>query len=356
MSELILLCPAAVGDRADTAGAPQSPLADPRELRRLLAAGAFARTFSRGLRASDDADNALVPRELPEERWWRERLGVPDTDAIQAYAALAHGLALPCWRLTPTHVEIGLDQARLADPGEVGLTAEESAMLAAHAAPVFAESGIALHAPSPRAWFITGDPGADADTRSWTMVTGRNVDAYLPRGERSRRWRKLLNEIQMTWFEAGAHREREARGAPVVNMLWLDGRAGAALAPRPAVVVSRDDALAGLAHASGARALDLGATLPDADALRSLAGAGDVVVDLPAWSEARRRGDQRAWLDAWREFDAWIAGLGLDRRLPPGFDGVRAVLTGERRLLQLRCRALPWWRDWRRADPVELLT
>jgi hypothetical protein len=355
MPELILLCSAAAGDRATTTGAIDAQLADPQALRRVLDGGAFARAFSRDLKTSDSSDDALVPRELPEERWWRERLGIPDTDSIQAFAALAHGMALPCWRLTPTHVEIGLDQARLADPAEVALSAEESASLAAEAAPIFADYGIALQAPSPRAWFVTGDLGIDPETRSWTMVAGRNVDAYLPRGEQSRRWRKLLNEIQMTWFAGEANRARESRGAPVVNMLWLDGRAGTTLAPLSASIVSRDDALAGLAIASGARAIDPGAAMPGADALRELADAGDVVVDLAGWVQARRQGDPLAWLDAWQDFDAWIARIGVDRGVPAGFDGVRAVLTGERRRLELQRRVSPWWRVRRRIDPIGLL-
>ena len=93
-----------------------------------------------------------------------------------------HGLPLPCWRVTPTHVQIGLDQARLADPSDVALSTDESAGLAAEASPVFAEFGMVLNAPSPRAWFLSGDLGARRCSAQRRMAAGRNIDAYLPRG------------------------------------------------------------------------------------------------------------------------------------------------------------------------------
>ena len=356
MPELILLCAAAAADHGPDDLADGATLSDPRALRLTLEGGAFARAFMRASLAGDRSDSTLLPMELPEEQWWRERLGVPTADATQAYAALAHGLPLPCWRVTPTHVQIGLDQARLADPSDVALSTEESATLAAEAAPVFAQYGVELHAPSPRAWFLAGDLGADLQARSWTMAAGRNVDAYLPRGEPSRRWRKILNEVQMTWFESPVNRARDARGAPALNMLWLDGRASAALPPGAGAIVSRDEALAGLAMAGGARAVDPGAVLPAIADLREIAEAGDVVLDVPGWAQARRQGDAQAWLDAWRGFDAWIARVGLDRGVPAGFSGVHAVLTGERRRLELRARAVPWWRPRRRIDPIGLVS
>ena len=188
------------------------------------------------------------------------------------------------------------------------------------------------------------------------MAAGRNVDAYLPRGEPSRRWRKILNEVQMTWFESTVNRARDARGAPALNMLWLDGRASAALPPGAGAIVSRDEALAGLAMAGGARAVDPGAVLPGIADLREIAAAGDVVLDVPGWAQARRQGDAQAWLEAWRGFDAWIARVGLDRGIPAGFSGVHAVLTGERRRLELRAHAVPWWRPGRRIDPIGLVS
>ena len=357
MPELILLCAAAATDHAPAEHAPATAPADALALRRVLEGGAFARAFAHAATAGDRSDDSLLPRELPEDAWWRERLGVPESDAIQAYAAIAHGLPLPCWRVTPTHVQIGLDQARLADPTELALSAEESASLAGEAAPVFADYGLSLHAPSPRAWFLMGELEADLQTRSWSMAVGRNVDAYLPRGEPSRRWRKLLNEVQMTWFAAATNQARETRGAPPINMLWLDGRASAALAARPGTVVTRDDAARGLAIAGGARPHDPGDGLPDPGALRAMSEAGgDVIVDAFDWARARRLGDGPAWIDAWREFDDWIARIGLDRGIPGGFSGVCAIFTGERRRLELRAHATPRWRRWRAVDPIGLVT
>lgn len=352
MPELILLCAAAAIDREPDhdAGAQL----DARSLRRSLEGGAFARAFRRARRVADRREQALVPRELPQDAWWRSRMAIPADDAIEAYAALAHGLRPPLWRLTPTHVQIGLDHARLTGPCELALRAEESAALAQAAQPLFAEHGLALHAPSPLAWFAAAQPELELHTHAWTMAAGRNVDAYLPSGPDARRWRRLLTEVQMTWFEHPVNRAREARGEPAANMLWIDGRIAGARAGAPTRVLSDDPALAGLAHASGGEAIAADGELPDARRLRELARGADLVIDVGGWSDARRRGEPPAWHQAWLRFDRWLDETGLVAGRAAGFSAMRVVLTGERRQLELAVAAGDAWRVWRRIDPIGL--
>ena len=354
MPELILLCAGAAVDREQPDASADSTGTDPQSVRRELARGAFARAFARARCAVDRHDDALLPRELPQDAWWRERCAIPETDALEAYAALALGAALPGWRLTPAHVHVALDHARLSDPATLALREDESRELARAAAPLFAQQGLALNAPSPQAWFLDGEPGLQLATRSWTMAAGRNVDAYLPTGPHARRWRRLLTEIQMTWFTHPVNQEREARGEAPVNMLWIDGHAQGRLPPRAYTVLSADPALAGLARAGGGQAIDPGARLPGGAELLALAAGSDVVVDVGGWNSARRAGAPDEWTAAWLRLEHWLADAGLDRGLPPGFSAMRAVLTGERRRLELLlspARLLQWRR---RLDPIEL--
>lgn len=350
MPELILLCAAAALDREPGADAQL----DATGVRGALARGAFARGFRRARCVVERHDPALVPRELPQDAWWRARASVPEGDAIEAYAALAHGLRPPLWRLTPAHVQIGLDHARLTDPAALALRAQESAELARAAAPLLAEHGLELHAPSPSAWFALARTQLDLTTHAWTMAAGRNVDAYLPAGPDARRWRRMLTEVQMTWFEHPVNRARESRGEPAVNMLWIDGCVAGAPTGAPVRVISDDPALAGLAHATGGEAIAAGGELPDAAELRALARHGDLVVDVGGWSDARRRGEPQPWHDAWLRFDRWLARAGLAGGAHPQFDAIRVVLTGERRHLELVAGRRDAWRVWRRIDPLGL--
>lgn len=356
MPELILLCAGAAVDRATPEGASDALAADSEPVRRRLASGAFARAFARARCIRDDQDDAVLPRELPHEAWWRERCAPARADAIEAYAALALGAALPAWRLTPVHLHLGLDHARLTDPQALALRDEESRELALAAADRFALEGWRLNAATPRAWFLEGAAGLQLETHSWTMAAGRNVDAYLPRGTDARRWRRVLTEIQMSWFSHPVNAARESRGELPLNMLWIDGRASGTSADASGLtVLSSDAALAGLVRAAGGRAIDPGGRLPDARQLGELAGEGDLALDIGAWNAARRGGDAGAWLDAWLNMEAWLASAALDRGLPAGFSAVRAVLTGERRRVELLRAPTPWWAWRRRLDPVGLV-
>ncbi|HEY5632704.1 MAG TPA: hypothetical protein VIT02_02980, partial [Burkholderiaceae bacterium] len=80
--------------------------------------------------------------------------------------------------------------------------------------------------------------------------------------------------------------------------------------------------------------------------------AGDVLLDVPLWREARRGAQVQAWAQAWHEFDRW-----LERHCPPlagqaGFERVRAVFTGDRRRVELASGGAAWTRWWRRFDPL----
>lgn len=354
MAELILLCAGAAVDRERPDAANESGAADPRRVRRELARGAFVHAFARASCAVDRQDEALLPRELPQDAWWRERCAIPEHDALEAYAALALGAELPGWRLTPAHVHIGLDQARLSDPSALALREDESRELARVAAPLFEQEGFALNAPAPQAWFLEGEPGLQLVTRSWAMAAGRNVDAYLPAGPDARRWRRLLTEIQMSWFNHPVNLERETRGDPPVNMLWIDGHAAGRLPPRALTVLSADPALAGLARAGGGQAIDSGGRLPDASELVAIAAGSELVVDVDGWNAARRGGSPEQWAAAWLRLERWIAATGLDRGPPPGFSAMRAVLTGERRRLEMLVEPRRWLQWRRRLDPLEL--
>jgi hypothetical protein len=86
-------------------------------------------------------------------------------------------------------------------------------------------------------------------------LAGQQVDAVLPRGADAARWLALMNEIQMVLHEHPLNVERERRGDPSINSVWLwgAGRLPAA-AEAPWHSVTADDALAaGLARMAGMR-------------------------------------------------------------------------------------------------------
>jgi hypothetical protein len=58
---------------------------------------------------------------------------------------------------------------------------------------------------------------------SLALAEGLNVEQYLARGEKAKHWRRVLNQIQMIWYEHSVNIARADAGLQPVNALWLGG-------------------------------------------------------------------------------------------------------------------------------------
>lgn len=370
MSDLIVLCP----------GALLAPPAAPAAASALAAVSLPG--VLRGATLADQADDdALVPRELPYEAWLRQELSIGGPAVIEAASAHHDGLADAAqWlRATPVHLHVGLDSLVLTDPSMLNLQADDAAALAAALTPVLDDAGFELRVADPLRWYLRAiSRTPDWQARSWRMSVGRSIDVYSPQGPDARLWRKLVNEVQMSWFEHPVNRRREADGLLPVNSLWLDGPVPAGGQDRFTTVVTDDAALAGLARMIGAR------RAPLADAAKLIAGAsdhlaatasgtardntppspgaathaasaaaqGDTLLISDAWHDSERDAAPETFAAAWRRFGEQLASLGADRAPPAGFERLRIVLSGERRWVELNAGRGDRWRFWRRNDPA----
>lgn len=349
LPDLILLCAgAAIDDDASATDASS-------QLRRLsdrLRGGACARAFAAGSIRSKAEDAAAIPSELPEEGWLRRHFGLPASDAVAASTAAIHGIPLPAWHATPCHVRIGHYQLVLDDPTVLELTLAEARALGDTVAQLFAEAGLELRIPSPLDWFLLGRPDFRLQARSWSMALGRSIDGYLPQGPDASTWRRLFTEAQIAWHDHPVNLQRSARGQPPVNALWLDGLAHAALPSRHCAVFSHSPALLGLARRAGGQAADVEPEHLTLGGLQEAARNTEVIVDVDFWRRDGAATDPYAWDEAWTRFERWLGALGLDRRLPSGIDGLRAVFGGHRRFVELETRAGFRWPFRRRFDAV----
>jgi hypothetical protein len=145
----------------------------------------------------------------------------------------------------------------------------------------------------------------------------------------------------MLLHEHPVNQQREARGAPVVNALWLwgGGTLPAAPASRRMLYAHNADACA-LGAFSGAPVQPLPACLDE----RLLAPASLILLD--ALTPAGQSGDAYGWREALRALEsAWFAPLRQAlRRLPRA--GVRLVDPVHGQMLTLR--RTDAWKIWRR--------
>lgn len=223
-------------------------------------------------------------------------------------------------------VEADMAAARVLACGDMDLPAEEAEALAEVVSPLLGDSGMHLQTTTPTRWHLRlahGSPVPDLDSPN--QILGDNLMHHLPAGDAGKRWRQLLNELQIVLHQHPLNKARVQHGQPAANSLWLWG--GGSL---PAWVKSdlqqvySDDvlvtALAGQAGVpcAASTALDAGTAL-----------RGDTLLDLGRAATAPACADL-------------VFGL-LDRRRADAL--VLHFRSGERWRITRGQR----WRFWRRA-------
>lgn len=296
--------------------------------------------IARRARLAGEAGPADPPPSDPgHERWLHACLGLPAEAALAAAAAIDDGRAAAAWRLDPVHLHVGRDHLVLTDPSALAVDAADAAALAAAIEPLFADEGLGLDVAAPGRWYLHERDPARAlrlRTRPLSGATGRNVDAWMPTGDDARRWRRMVNEVQMTWHAHPVNEARAERGLPAVNSLWIEGRVPTGDDPRTRAAAR----IAARAPASAALRVDAGA-------------AGAIVVDARL-HDATLAGDPQRWAAAWRalEADTFAA---IVQAGDPWTAGGRIVLAGDAGWRELDVSARPDWRFWRRPDPAAWL-
>jgi hypothetical protein len=222
------------------------------------------------------------------EEWHAQAFGIGGSP-LPAGALTAHafGAEPACWlRADPVHLRADRDRLLLVPSAGFDISAAEAKELCAELDRLFAAQ-FTLHAFAPEHWGLRANSVMALVTRAPLEIAGRNLDAELP----DKRFHALLNEIQMALYQHPVNTAREARGAPVVNSVWLWGAGPLPAASRgPWQSLSAEDPaalglakLAGMRHrtpgaGAGAwleRALEDGRHLVVLDTLRGAAALGD---------------------------------------------------------------------------------
>ena len=212
----------------------------------------------------------------------------------------------------------------------------------------FAADGLRLTAPHPHRWYLGSDRELDLRTEPLERVLGGPVPLDLPSGADARRWRGLMNEVQMLFYGSEVNRLREQARRPAISGIWTWG--GGMLPERsgepPDAVVGDDPLSAGLARWCGVahRALEGWSPQEPLPGCRHLMlwdrlGAALLERDLDGWSTALVALDTTIAV-----LEAQIKGGGLDEVLLDPCDGSAYRLT--------RTTAR---RFWRRAGSIRSL-
>ena len=165
---------------------------------------------------------------LPHERFLLGEL-VPLAPVLmlgQTSQAVNPSEAVAC--LQPVHLHATRDHLILMGQNQIDLTQTESTEVLKAALPFIEEDFQSpLLFEGQHYWFIPAGPFASLESYSIDQAHGRNIDWWMPRDTNedgiAKRWRKLQNEIQMLWHISPVNEEREQRGMPSINSLWISG-------------------------------------------------------------------------------------------------------------------------------------
>jgi hypothetical protein len=206
-------------------------------------------------------------QSLPVEGWLHAAFAAEGESLPAGALSLAAEGGEPgseCWaRADPVHLRLLRDRLIVVPAAAFALSRTEADALVDALNRHFGER-LVLQALEPARWCARLDLQLAFHACSPLDAAGRDVDlAIQAGGEAGKRWAALLNEAQMLLHAHPVNVEREARGEPAVNSLWLWGAGSAPRVPRSRWrSVSADDPVArGLARLSGAheRALPEGA-------------------------------------------------------------------------------------------------
>jgi hypothetical protein len=190
--------------------------------------------------------------------------------------------------LSPVHIHIARDHLVLTDQRKLAMSDDEAHALFDVAKVLCEEVGKTLLYGDVHNWFLRADEWHALQTSTMDAACGRNIDIWMPKGEQSLFWRKLQNEIQMSWFINEVNARREARGDALLNSIWLHS-GSAKLATTPII----NDATQSLAtHMAG------------------ITHQETLVLNLDALLAPALNNDWPGWLDAMHKLETdWFAPL-----------------------------------------------
>lgn len=288
-------------------------LPDPAEARELTSylqktAPTLLRWLELGRANISQADTALTGC-TPYEQWQLTQRGFQPRPGQNLSAGLgplwttsppADGT--PIWLAELVHVSPSRDGAALLPASELAITPEQSVALFESAQSLFNDSGFTLHACGTEHWRLELPTDFTPACASPTLVSLSSVNDWWPQDMAARPWRRLVNELQMSWFEHPINQARYQQGLVPINSLWLFGGASA-------------DQLPDRAQQTDSQYHDT----------------------LLAFHTSR---DWGGWLAALGQLEAQVF-LPLAGGKPPAL-----VLTGRDRIIEIKPSALGAWTQW----------
>lgn len=127
-------------------------------------------------------------------------------------------------RAQPIHFAAGLDRLTTVPlRGAARMSAAERKTLSPLLADHLQSTGFQLHEGAAGEWLLRSEASLQVQTVTPEYAAANPLAEILPRGPDAGALRRLMTEMQMLLHDHPVNRQREARGLPVLNAIWIHG-------------------------------------------------------------------------------------------------------------------------------------
>lgn len=126
------------------------------------------------------------------------------------------------WCIDPVHIAVDRDEAVLLANMALDIDEYEARSLIEDLNRHFENDGLQIHYHKPHQWLLTGDIELQTCCLSRTML--RDINHHQPTGKDERKWRVLINEVQMLLHAHPLNEVRSSKGIATINSLWIWGK------------------------------------------------------------------------------------------------------------------------------------
>jgi hypothetical protein len=337
------------------------------DLIRALKAPALAALLSRTASEQSHPQPASA-RALPHELWIAAALGLGRGQEAAVAASAMRGYGLDpedgTWFVVnPAHIQIARTHLMMADLRQLDLREDEGRALFDSALESFEEGGYGLQYGSADTWFMRADDWSELQTSTPDAAVGMNLTDWMPSGPTARAFRKLQNDVQVTWYTHPVNAAREARGQAPINSFWPWGGASVATEHANKLVASAQGrpiarpqvhthAVPGWLDALATRRHD---TLPGLAASADQAGDASLLLACGNAAGPAIAADWEAWLRAMQRIEDELLAPLLASLAQGRIQRLRLVLSHRDGHLETTTTRMAQRKFWRRTT-LERLT
>ena len=147
----------------------------------------------------------------------------PATASLCYFAEFNQQSPLYWYHFDPVHLKADRDSLILFDGLHLAIQATEAEALLDLCQQHFAEEQWVLVQKTTDRYYLGLTAPPRLTTYSLNQVTGKSINYFLPQGKDKKKWRSLLNEIQMLLFNAPFNQQRMEQNKPTINGIWISG-------------------------------------------------------------------------------------------------------------------------------------